>query len=183
MRKGSQEKPSIADLLRQWRISRNLTQEEFGKLLKRSKRAITKIPLHYVAECLGVSMAEFMEGPYAAGKSNVAPPAKLDDIKPFNLPESMIMLYMLSDLSQSIQRSSYIGWTLPNRIGVPGQVAVRVDAETLAARFGDLLLVAPYENQAINGERLLVWDTRKGKATVIQAGDLKPSMQVIGLVL
>ena len=193
MRQGSQGKPDFADLLRQWRIYKNWTQEQMGEALSRSKRtitywengAITKIPINHVAHCLGITTAEFLAGPYPADKQieTETAPAKIRDLKLMELPENTVLLYMLSDLRESIIKSDFTGWALPKRIGVHGQVAVRVDVDTPAAKFGDLLLVAPYENQAVNGERIVAWDSRKEKATVIQASDLKPYMQVIGLVV
>jgi len=92
-----QGKPDFADLLRQWRIYKNWTQEQMGEALSRSKRtitywengAITKIPINHVAHCLGITTAEFLAGPYPADKQieTETAPAKIRDLKLMELPE------------------------------------------------------------------------------------------------
>ncbi len=191
MRQGSQLKQEIADLLREWRLARELTQEEMAKKLKRSKRTIvywengtiTKIPVNYVAGCLGLTVAEFLAGPYPK-REEAQPAARVADIQQPTLPSNVILLYMLSDLRESIIQSQFTGWAHPNRIGVPGQVAVRVDCDTPAAKFGDLLLVIPYETKkAIRGNRVIVWDARKSRAAIIKVEEIKPNTPVIGEIL
>lgn len=191
------EKQNLSLLLRKWRNWKGLTQGEFGKLVRRSKRTIVNwengrasgIKPDLIASCLGITVMDFYAGPDAFRKEEKKPTFVKEindyrDINPNKFTEMMVPLYMLSDLKKIMNQTTLTGWSLPNRIGVPGQVAVRVDVDTPAAKFGEMLLVIPYENQVVNGERIVVWDTRKERAMVILSNDLKPQhMTVIGLIV
>jgi len=182
-------------LLSKWRKFLGLNQEEFARKICKSTRTIsnwetgkTEYPTDWIAKELEVSIEEFLAGPPTRSiRNKMEPesgsvPVSKSNVQKYIAPESMIRLYMLSEIRANLRDSKIEGVTYPESFLLPNNddfFMVRVDSGDL---IGDRILISE-NDQPDNKSYVLVWDSDDQKAEIILHAKSKKSHKVLGVAI
>jgi DNA-binding XRE family transcriptional regulator len=180
------------ELLRAWRRTLKLTQEEFGDKVDRTSRTIANwesgdydIPNEKIARKLGFTYEEYKKGPSEYKQRSIETVEQMKYISDSKqhalIPETMIPVYCLPEINKSFLNSPFEGFMHPTII-LPNTVdfcRIIVDKPVSASKITNRIIVN--KKPADDEDYFLIWDGKQ--SDIVHKRKLTPEMKILGSVL